>query len=326
MPGGFGFGSQASDNSYGRLPNGAGTWQNFIHDSGTPPTPLQINGLGFDDNKIMISEIMYHPYHRLYGPYYEAEDTNEEYIELYNSSVNSVALQDWQFINGIDFTFVGVSTIAPGGYLVVAADVGAFTAKYPSVTNVVGSWTGRLSNSGEKVELVNNNGVMIDSVRYRDEGNWAVRQQGPLDTNHNGWIWSDEHDGDGKSLELINPVVSNEYGQNWAASTVVAGTPGEANSAASADIAPLILNVSHFPVIPRSTDVVGNLYASSVHLDPTWRNNKVLRQSRQESGYIQHSFRDYVSYEFLRFNKLKFPFNWDFPYNIIYFSLVPHNI
>ncbi|GAH73867.1 unnamed protein product, partial [marine sediment metagenome] len=49
---------------------------------------------------------------------------------------------------------------------------------------------------------------------------------------------------------------SNEYGQNWKASLVSNGTPGVTNSVDACDIAPMILDVTHFPAIPASTDAV----------------------------------------------------------------------
>ena len=76
------------------------------------------------------------------------------------------------------------------------------------------------------------------------------------DAGHYGWQWYSAADGGGKSLELINAAMSNNNGQNWAASTIAGGTPGAANSVAAADIAPLISDVTHFPIIPRSTDPV----------------------------------------------------------------------
>ena len=57
-----------------------------------------------------------------------------------------------------------------GDYLVVAADVAAFQAKYPGVVNVVGGWTGQLSNSGEDVELEDALGERVDLVDYADNG------------------------------------------------------------------------------------------------------------------------------------------------------------
>ncbi|MHC4555883.1 MAG: lamin tail domain-containing protein [Planctomycetota bacterium] len=194
---------------------------------------------------------MYHPYHPTPG----AEDIRQEYIELFNRGNESVNLSGWRFSDGVDFVFPDVM-LGAGEYLVVAADVNSFTAKYPGVTNVVGGWSGRLSNRGEVIELVDGAGVRVDSVSYADEGDWAVRLLGPRDYGHRGWMWSDAHDGDGKSLELINPALANEHGQNWLATDSNEGTPGELNTVYEDDIAPLILEVEHYPIIPGPNDPV----------------------------------------------------------------------
>ena len=248
------FGPQDGDNSYGRFPNGSGPWKTFFHDTNTPPTPWGSNGGEPNDKQVLINEIMYHPHHNAVT--LEPEDISEEYIELYNGSDANVNLNGWRFTDGIEFTFPNV-TIGAGAYLVVAANEPVFTAKYPGVTNKVGGWVGKLSNSGEAIELINARGIRIDYVRYADEGDWSVREQGPLDNNHYGWVWLDAHDGDGNSLELRNPALSNEHGQNWAASLGSGeGTPGVQNSAYDGDIAPMILDAEHLPTIPQSTDTV----------------------------------------------------------------------
>ncbi|MFH1715797.1 MAG: CotH kinase family protein, partial [Planctomycetota bacterium] len=146
--------------------------------------------------------------------------------------------------------------IDAGEYLVAAADVDVFKAVYPWVTNVVGGWDGKLSNSGETIELVDGFGIRIDRVRYFDQGDWGVRELGPRDYGHRGWLWISGHDGGGKSLELINADMPNEYGQNWSASSRAGGTPGMANSVAADNIAPIILDVMHWPVIPGADEPV----------------------------------------------------------------------
>jgi hypothetical protein len=115
---------------------------------------------------------------------------------------------------------------------------------------------GRLSNNGEAIEILDDAGVQIDRVRYADEGDWAVRELGPVDLGQRGWVWSSEHDGGGKSLELINANMPNEYGQNWAASNRNNGSPGMINSVYDENVAPFILDVTHTPVVPRDDDVV----------------------------------------------------------------------
>jgi hypothetical protein len=242
----------AADISYGRKLDGAAEWQMFGPSTQTSPTPGTSNGSIEDDGKVMISEIMYHPYNAAHPL---AEDIREEYFELYNSGIRPVRLGGWRVTRGVEFTFPEV-TIQPKAYLVVAADMATFQVKYPAVSNVVGGWIGHLSNSGETIEVVNTLGRVIDSVPYSDEGDWSSRLLGPVDLNHRGWEWSDLTDGQGHSLELRNPAMPNEYGKNWGPSQAVGGTPGQPNSDASENIPPLILNIKHVPVIPRPTDPV----------------------------------------------------------------------
>src|SRR5262249_23033596 len=65
-----------------------------------------------------------------------------------------------------------------GSYLVVAADLAAFQAKYPGVANAVGGWKGSLANSAETIELTTALGETVNSVRYASEGDWAQRERG----------------------------------------------------------------------------------------------------------------------------------------------------
>jgi len=235
------FDAQNPDESWGRLPDGTNNWVTFEVGGTTPG--YQNRGKPIE---ILISEIMYHPGHAEETP----ENIGQEYIELYNQGDDPVSLAGWRFSDGVDFTIPDGVILPAGEYLVVASDVNEFTAKYPSVTNYVGGWTGRLSNSGEQVELVDNAGVLVDRVEYSDQGEWAVRELGPVDYGHRGWDWSEAHDGGGESLELINPALSNDYGQNFSASQTGDGTPGALNTVNDDDVGPLVLDVEHYPIIP----------------------------------------------------------------------------
>jgi spore coat protein CotH len=195
---------------------------------------------------VVISEIMYHP---------TSENPLDEFIELHNRGDEPANLSGWQLTRGVSFTF-GATTIPAGGYLAVAANLARFQINHPSATNVVGGWMGELSNTGERVEISDPLGVPVDEVVYADQGDWALRRRGPLDRNHQGWIWTADHDGAGKSLELINPVQGNNNGQNWSASNPTGGTPGAANSVIDTDTAPIISDVEHSPAVPQSTDDV----------------------------------------------------------------------
>ncbi|HWI58899.1 MAG TPA: lamin tail domain-containing protein, partial [Bacillota bacterium] len=173
--------------------------------------------------QLLINEIMYHP------PPAIPEAPSKEWIELYNSGTNAVDLSGWRFTKGLSFTFTNV-TLPAGGYLVVAANRAVFQTNYPTVTNVVGDWTGKLRNSGETLELSDALGQKVDTVSYATEGDWALRRPGEpypgKPTWWVGWQWTTPADGLGKSLELINANLPNHYGQNWSASAPDGGTPG----------------------------------------------------------------------------------------------------
>ena len=199
--------------------------------------------------RVQINEIMYHP---------SSEIDAEEFIELVNTGTATVNLAGWQFTRGVSFTIPSVpqAMLGAGQILVVAADATVFAAKYPGVTNVVGGWTGQLSNRVEEIELSDATGNLVDRVEYADEGDWAIRRRGPIDNGHEGWEWIAQHDGLGASLELVNANITNNVGQNWSSSTVTNGTPGAVNSVVDGDIAPLISDVIHSPAVPRADDPV----------------------------------------------------------------------
>lgn len=196
---------------------------------------------------VAINEIMYKPL---------SLNVAEEWIELHNPGATAVDLQGWRFSEGVSFAFSNAS-LPPGGYLVVAADLAAFKARYTNVENVVGGWTNFLNNNGEDIVLVDAAGNQIDRVRYAPDGDWAVRRWSPVaSAGQKGWEWYAEHDGLGKSIELINPALPHDQGQNWASSQPAGGTPGAPNSVAAANSAPLIQAVQHLPSIPKSGQAV----------------------------------------------------------------------
>ena len=199
---------------------------------------------------VVINELHFHPVGIEGGP----EITGLEFIELFNRGRQAAWLEGWRLDAGVRFEFPA-TTIEPGGYLVVAADTVAFAARRPGVA-VVGDWDRRLANSGELVRLVNSRGRTIDEVVYADQGEWATRERGVLDRGHRGWAWDAKADGGGHSLELVSALLTNDIGANWSPSREAGGTPGAVNSRATEDGPPLISEVRHEPVIPRSDQPV----------------------------------------------------------------------
>lgn len=227
----------------------------------------------------VINEIMYRP-----GTGYP-ENTDLEFIELFNPDTSAVDLSGWAITQGVDYTFPSGTSLAAGGYLVVAANPTTLRSGNSAAASatIVGPWTTgtHLANNGETVTLAKPNSSggfdTVDSVDYADEGDWATRTRDSL----GGWSWVTAANGSNSSLERRNPTLSKNTGQNWGASTAAGGSPGAKNSLFSANVAPLITGVKHAPAVPASTDPVtisanltDELGATSASLVATlyWRN------------------------------------------------------
>src|SRR5437762_3315475 len=114
------------------------------------------------DSVVVFNEIMYHP------------ATNEpalEWVELYNQMAVDMDLSGWRIGDGVDYTFANGTVIRAGNYVVVAISPATLMAA-TGVTNVLGPFSGRLSNSGEKLELRDLNGRLMDAVTYGTDGGW----------------------------------------------------------------------------------------------------------------------------------------------------------
>src|SRR5205085_2801149 len=91
---------------------------------------------------LRVTEIMYNP---LGGNQYE-------YIELQNTSAQSLDLTGVRLSEAVDFTFPSMS-LAAGARTVVVANVAAFQSRYGNAISVAGQFTGDLGNGGEDVVL-----------------------------------------------------------------------------------------------------------------------------------------------------------------------------
>ncbi len=153
---------------------------------------------------IVINEMHYNPSDS------QGLDDNFEFLELYNSGTNLIALSGFFFSNGIEFTFPDASFISPDEYIVITINSNTYSDNGFQVFQ----WkTGKLSNSGEEISLFDTENNQVDFVSYDD-----------------GISWPPLPDGAGPSLELLAPYLNNSLPGNWLASEIFGGTPGAANS------------------------------------------------------------------------------------------------
>ena len=105
------------------------------------------------DSTVVFNEVHYHPADR--EPLYE-------WVELHNQMAVSMDLSGWRLAGGITYLFPRGTVLQGGAQLVVAANPAALLEL--GVTNVIGPFQGRLSNSGETLELRNNNQRLMDEL------------------------------------------------------------------------------------------------------------------------------------------------------------------
>ena len=169
-------------------------------------------GLTLGDSVVTFNEVMYNP---------AADDAGGEWIELHNQLSVDVDLSNWRLSEGVDFTFQSGTTIEAGEYLVIAKDPVAFESA-TGISDVLGGFTGSLSNGGETIHLLDHNDRVIDELIYDDSGQWPVAA-----------------DGSGAALAKRSEHGGTGDPDSWTFSSVIGGTPGSANSLADS---PLLLN------------------------------------------------------------------------------------
>ena len=155
---------------------------------------------------LRITELMYHPA----PPFGTFTEDDFEYVEFKNVGLSSIDLTGVTFAQAIVYTFPSI-TLPAGAHLVLARNPTALATRYDlSATIVAGPYTGKLSNSGEEVQVNDASGATLLDFTYSQS-------------------WYPSTDGGGYSLTVIDPLVDPTTLSNassWRASNVLGGSPG----------------------------------------------------------------------------------------------------
>ena len=164
---------------------------------------------------LVVTEVNYHPANPTaaelaVNPVFTASDF--EFIELRNIGATPIDLGGAQFTLGIEFAFTGdnAMTLAPGAYVVAAANPAAFATRNGAGATVVGPFTGDLDNSGEQLTIKAANNTTILDFTYDD-------------------AWYSSTDGSGRTLVVYDQFAAPaafSTAANWRASSVNKGSPG----------------------------------------------------------------------------------------------------
>ena len=172
---------------------------------------FSIDSVPAASTNLIISEINYHPYKPTKVEELEVSSDRDDYefIEFFNSGNKAIDLTGLRFDLGVNFTFSDNTILASGQYLLLIRNRDAFESRYGARNVQIQEYTGRLSNDGEQLRIVNDDSETIIDFTYNDQ-----------------LPWPKPADGEGATLSLSGNVISNP--SNWSQSRTFGGSPGEA--------------------------------------------------------------------------------------------------
>jgi hypothetical protein len=152
---------------------------------------------------VSVSELNYNP----------IGGSDYEYIELINLGTKPLDFNGYKLTSGVTYTFKGSTVVPAGGRVVLCNTRSAFLARYGTAGILLGSgsYSGKLSDSGDTVTLVDASGTQLFRFTYDSSGAWPSRANGL-----------------GSSLECIDPAGNLDDPANWRSSTEYNGSPGRA--------------------------------------------------------------------------------------------------
>src|SRR5258708_15809046 len=103
--------------------------------------------------QVVINEIFYHA---------PDDIADLQWVELYNTSDQSVNLSGWRLSKAIKFEFGPGATIAAHGYVVLCKDKQRFQESYKAT--VAGEFSRTFKHNGERLELRNPAGQAVHTV------------------------------------------------------------------------------------------------------------------------------------------------------------------
>ena len=164
---------------------------------------------------LVISEFHYHPSNPTSDE--ESQISNDrddfEFIEFFNPGTSALDLGGVRFQSGINFTFPQQAILPAGQYMLLIRNHEAFEARYGASNVAFYEYSGRLSNDGEALRIVDTDNTTIIDFTYNDQVPWPTTA-----------------DGEGSSLVLTNPTSIPDHNDpaNWSASRNLGGSPGTA--------------------------------------------------------------------------------------------------
>jgi hypothetical protein len=136
-----------------------------------------------------------------------------EFVELYNRSSKAFHLSGWKWQDATTTALLPSIYLLPGEYLILCPSTAATSYASHGLTVGLTNFP-TLNNAGDALRLVDDTGLLLDSVNYRSS-----------------WYQDEDKAQGGFSLERLNPEAPSNDSTNWMASEDASGgTPGKPNS------------------------------------------------------------------------------------------------
>jgi hypothetical protein len=211
------FGPSVAGESFGRLPESPGRL-----------FPMNPSSLGEANTAarvgpVVISEVHYHPAAPgddvlIIEPELDVNDL--EFVEIFNTTLQTVDLSQWRLEGGVDFDFPAETLLAAGDTILVvsfnpdrpdnAARTQAFRAHFGLASNVrlLGGYAGRLSDSQDRVSLQRVALPAGQQLVHLWEDEVVYDDRDP---------WPSAADGQGDSLQRISTDSLGTVANSWTA-------------------------------------------------------------------------------------------------------------
>ncbi|MCK7590570.1 choice-of-anchor I family protein [Subsaxibacter sp. CAU 1640] len=228
---------------------------------------------------LIISEIMYNA---------PSDDSNAlEFLEIYNNSGASIDLGGIQVKDESNFTFIFPEMmLANEGIVLLATDKTTADAFYGvSFLDMPQGISNALGNGGEVLQILNSANTLIFEMEYSDDAPWPTAA-----------------DGDGPSLELLNPNGDFNDGTNWTPATNLVGqslgedvfaSPGSyvpvTNTTPQVSFASAYYNVSEDAMSLNVAVELSSIYSSDVTVDVSLVNELLTASSTTDFTFANQT-------------------------------------
>jgi len=101
----------------------------------------------------------------------QSGDQDHEYIEILNDNSYAVDISGWKVQGAVDFVLPLGTVICANDHMYISPDVPSYKTRTSAPTGnqghfVLGNYSGHLSSWGETIELLNQDGIVVDSLTY----------------------------------------------------------------------------------------------------------------------------------------------------------------